>query len=57
MITAWILVGYLATMNRQPTPPSPATFADEASCDIVKRASIDVARESSLRCVKVNLVK
>jgi hypothetical protein len=57
MITAWILVGYLATMNRQPTPPTPAEFADEQSCEIAKRASLDLARESGLRCVKVTLAR
>lgn len=55
-ITVWLLVGFVSNDYHHAAAPTPAYFPTAAACETVKKATADVATDSSLRCVQTQVV-
>lgn len=55
-IIAWIIVGVVSTSGRT-APPTAERFPTKETCEVVLRATNDVATNSSLRCVQATVIK
>lgn len=55
-IVVWIIVGVVSS-HTSSTSPTAERFLTKDACETVRKATEDVARTSSLRCVQATVIK